>query len=99
MLNLIKAGGEGAESAPPLKVFLHNSKTPRDIEKKLSDFDFTPLTVILHILSTTILIRSCHSILLFTVCHVIFVTEKTKSLNYVQDNYLIKRKFGREGYF
>ena len=26
-----------------------SSKTPGDIEKKLSDFNFTPLTVILHI--------------------------------------------------
>ena len=32
-------GGGGAESAP-LKYFLHNSKTPRDIEKQLSDFNF-----------------------------------------------------------
>ena len=73
--NPIQAGG--AESAPP-RFFLHNSETPRDIEKKLSDFDFTPLTVILHILSITILIRGCHSNLLFTVCHVIFAIEKAK---------------------
>ena len=44
--------------------------------KKLSDFDFTPLTVILHILSITILIR-CGNIL-FTACQVIFGIEKTK---------------------
>ena len=93
--NPIHAGG-GAES---LRFFLHNSKTPWDLEKKLPDFDFTPLMVILHILSITILIRCCHSNLLFTVCHVIFGIEKQKNLNYFQDNYLIKLKFGREGYF
>ena len=28
-----------------------------------------------------------------------FWDEKQKNLNYFQDNYLIKFKFGREGYF
>ena len=63
-----------------LRFFLHNSKTPGDIEKKLSDFNFTPLTDILHILSITIVVRCCHSNLLFPVCHVIFWVEKTKKL-------------------
>ena len=95
IIKTIKAGGGGGD-----RFFLHNSKTPWDIEKKLSDFDFKPLTFILHILSLTILIRGCHSNLLFTVCHVIFAIEKPKkNLNYFQDNYLIKLKFGREAYF
>ena len=38
--------GGGADSAP-LRFFLHNSKTPGDIEKNLSAFNFTPLTDIL----------------------------------------------------
>ena len=86
-------GGGGAESAP-LRFFLHNSKTPGDIEKKLSDFNFTPLMDILRILSITIVVRCCHSNLLFPVCQVIFLVEKTK-----KDNYLIKLKFGTWGYF
>ena len=78
-LTLSGPGGGGAESAPP-KVFLHNSKTPGDIEKKLSDFNFTPLMDILRILSITIVVRCCHSNLLFPVCQVIFWVEKTKKL-------------------
>ena len=66
----------GAES--PLKVSLHNSETPGDIKKKLSDFNFTPLTVILRILSITIVVRCCDSNPLFPVCHIIFWVEKTK---------------------
>ena len=77
-LNPIHAGG--VESAPPLRFFLHNSKTPGDTKKKLSDFNFTPLTVILRILSITIVVRCCHSNLLFPVCHIIFWVEKTKKL-------------------
>ena len=77
-INLIPAGGGGGENPPP-KVFFHDSKTPWDIENKLSDFDFTPLTVILRILSITILIRCCHSNLLFTVCQVIFGIEKKQT--------------------
>ena len=63
---------------------------------KHSDFNFTPLTVIVHILSTTILIRCCHINLLFSVCYDNFRIEKTKKLNYFQNNYLIKLKFVRE---
>ena len=62
----------------PLRFFLHNSKTPGDIKKKLSDFNFTPLTDILRILTLTIVVRFCNSNLLFPVCHVIFWVEKTK---------------------
>ena len=65
---------------PPLSFFLHNSKTPGDIEEKLSDFDFTPLMDILRILSITIVVRCCHSNVLFPVCQVIFWVEKTKKL-------------------
>ena len=72
--------GLGGRNPPPLRFFLHNSKTPGDIEKKLSDFNFTPLMDILHILSITIVVRCCHSNLLFPVCHVIFWVEKTKKL-------------------
>ena len=36
-------GGGEAESEPPLMFFLHHSKTPGNIEKKPSDFNFTPL--------------------------------------------------------
>ena len=79
VLTLSGPGGEGVESAP-LRFFLHNSKTPGDIEKKLSDFNFTPLMDILRILSITIVVRCCHSNLLFPVCHVIFWVEKTKKL-------------------
>ena len=71
--------GGGAESAP-LRFFLHNSKTRGDIEKKLSDFNFTPLMDILHILAITTVVRCCHSNLLFPVCHVIFWVEKTKKV-------------------
>ena len=91
-LTLSMPGGRGG--AESLRFFLHNSKTPGDIKKKLSDFSFTPLTVILHILSITIVIRCCHSKLLFSVCHLIFGIEKQRNLNYFQDNYLIKLKFG-----
>ena len=90
--------GGGAESVP-LRFFLHNSKTPGDIKKKLSDFNFTPLTVILHILSITIVIRCCHGILLFPVCHIFVGLKKQRKLNNFQDNYLIKLKFGTGGYF
>ena len=79
-LTLSRPGG--TESAP-LRFFLRNTKTPWDIEKKLSDFDFTSWTVIFHILSITILFRGCHSNLLFTVCHVIFATEKTKKETWI----------------
>ena len=65
---------------PPPRFFLLNSKTPGDIEKKLSDFNFTPLMDILRLLSITIVVRCCHSNLLFPVCHVIFWVEKTKKL-------------------
>ena len=82
---------------PPLRFFLHNSKTPGDIKKKLSDFNFTPFSVILRILSITIAVRCCHSNLLFPACHVIFGVEKQRNLNYFQDNYLIKLKFGTRG--
>ena len=67
--------GAGRNSPPP-KVFLRNSKTPQDTEKKLSDFNFTPLTVILHLLSITIVIRCCH------VCLIIFGMKKQRNLNY-----------------
>ena len=70
--------GGGRITPPPLRFFRRNSKKSWDIEKKLSDFDFTPLKVIIHILSITMLIRCCHSNLLFTVCHVIFGTEENK---------------------
>ena len=80
-LNLTLSGpGGGGGIRPPLRFFLHNSKTPGDIEKKLSDFNFTPLMDILHILAITIVVRCCHSNLLFPVCHVIFWVEKTKKV-------------------
>ena len=80
-LALTLSGPGGAESAPPpLRFFLNNSKTPGDIEKKLSDFNFTPLMDILRILSITTVVRCCHSNLLFPVCQVIFWVEKTKKL-------------------
>ena len=60
----------------------------------ISDFNFTPLTVILRILSIAIVVRCCHRNLLFPVCHIIFWVEKQRILNYFQDNYLIKLKFG-----
>ena len=82
LIIIIHAGveGGGAESAPSPQGFLHNSKTPGDIKKKLSDFNFTPLTVISRILSMSIVVRCCHSNLLFPVCHVILGVEKTKNL-------------------
>ena len=70
----------GGRNPPPLRFFLHNSKTTGDIKKKLSDFNFTPLMDILRILAITIVVRCCHSNLLFLVCHVIFWVEKTKKL-------------------
>ena len=95
-LTLSMKGGGGIR---PLRFFLHNSKMQGDIRKKLSDFNFTSLTVILRILSITIVVRCYHSDLLFPVCHIIFWVEKQKNMNYFQDNYLIKLKFGIEGYF
>ena len=74
----IWTGGGGILRA--LRFFLHNYKTPGDIEKKLSDFNFTPLMDILRILLITIAVRCCHSNLLFPVCNVIFWVEKTKKL-------------------
>ena len=76
--NPIHGGGGGRIC--PLRFFLHNSKMPGDIENKLSDFNFTLLMVILHILSITIVVRCCHNNLLFAVCHIIFWVEKTKKL-------------------
>ena len=78
LLNPIWTGGGGG--IRPQRFFLYNSKTPGDIEKKLSDFNFTPLMDILRILSITIVVRCCHSNLLFPMCHVIFWVEKTKKL-------------------
>ena len=92
-------GGGGGKNLPTLSFFFHNSKTPGDIKKKLSDFNFTPLTVILRILSITIVVRCCDSNLLFPVCHIISGVEKQRNLNYFQDNYLIKLKFSVGGYF
>ena len=77
---LTLSGPGGGLNPPPLRFFLHYSKTPGDIEKKLSDFNFTPLMDILHILAITIVVRCCHSNLLFPVCHVIFWVERTKKL-------------------
>ena len=62
--SLLTLSGPAGGIRPP-KVFLHNSKTPGDIEKKYSDFNFTPLMDILRILSITIVVRCCHSNLLF----------------------------------
>ena len=93
-INPIHAG----EAESP-KVFLHNSKTPGDIKKKLSYINFTPLTVILRILSITIVVRCCHRNLLFPVCHIIFWVEKQRNLNHFQDNYMVKLKLGIGGYF
>ena len=90
----IHAGVVGEVNLLPLRFFLHNSKTPEDIKKKLSDFNFTPLTVILGILSITIVVRLCHSNLLFPVCHISFLVEKTKKLELFSRFYLIKPKFG-----
>ena len=75
-LNPIHAGGR----IPPLRFFLHNSKVPGDIKKKLFDFNFTFLTVILHIFSIAIAVKCCHSNLLFPVCHINFWVGKTKKL-------------------
>ena len=74
VINPIQVGG--MESAPPPKVF--PPKRYEILKRNFLTLIFTPLTVILHILSITILIRGCHSDLLFTVCHVIFAIEKTK---------------------
>ena len=68
ILNPIRTGGVG--------------RNPPDIEKKLYDFNFSPLTVILHIWSRTIIIRCCHGKLLFSVSHIIFWDEKRRNLNY-----------------
>ena len=54
---LTLSGPGGGSESTPLRYFLHNSKTPGDIEKKLSDFNFTPLMDILRILSITIVVR------------------------------------------
>ena len=90
-------GGGGGGGARSLKVSqsVCNSKTPQDIEKKLCDSHSSPLRVILHILSITIMIRYCHVYLLLLMCNIIFWNEKVKTL----DNDPIKLKCGREGYF
>ena len=71
----IHAGG--TESAPPSLRF--SSITPKRHEILKRNF-LTLILVIVHILSTTTLIRCCHSNLLFTVCHVIFGFEKASKL-------------------
>ena len=96
---LTLSGPGGGGGIRPLRFFLHNSKTPGDIEKKLSDFNFIPLMDILRILSITIVVRCCHSNLFFPVCHAFFGLKKQRNLNYFQDNYLIKLKFSTWGYF
>ena len=74
-----KPGGVESAVFSPCSIFFHNSKTPYDIEKNLSDYNFTPLTVILHILSKTILIRCCHGNRLFLVCYIIFGMKNKES--------------------
>ena len=86
-LNPIKASGN---PPAPLKSFLHYSKMLRDIEKKLSDIDFAPLTVILHILSITILSEVAIATFCLQCVMSFLPLKKPKNLNYFQDNYLIK---------
>ena len=93
-LSLTLSGPGWWNPPSPFGFFLHNSKTPQDIENKLSDFNFTTLAVILHILLITIVIRCCHSNFLFSVSHIFFWDEKQGNLNYFQDDYLIRLKFG-----
>ena len=102
ILTLSVPGGGGGGQSPPPKVQsppLHNSKMPGDIKKKLSDFNFTPLTVILHILSITIVVRFAIASFRFQCVTSFFWVEKQRNLNYFQYNYLIKFKFGTGGYF
>ena len=90
----------GGRIHPPKVFFLHNSKTPGDIKKKLSDFNFKPLMDISHIFSITNVVRCCHSNLLFSVCHIIFWVEKTKKLElFSRQYYFIKLKFGQGAIF
>ena len=90
----------GGRNPPLPRFFCYNSKTPEILKRNfLTYFNFTPLTVILSILSITIVVRCCHGNLLFPVCHIIFWVEKQRNLNYFQDNYLIKLKFGIGDYF
>ena len=77
IINPVLTGGSGWLNLLP-KVFRPYLQTPQDFEKKLYDFNFTPLTAILHVLSITIVIRCCHDNLLF--CHIILWDEKTKRL-------------------
>ena len=56
----------------PCLWFLHNSKTPKDIEKNLFNFDSILLCVIIHILSIPIVMRCNPGNLLFSMCHTIF---------------------------
>ena len=82
-----------------LRTFLNKPETPQDNEMKFSHVNFTPFRVILQTLAILIVPRCCHGNLLFTVCHVIFGTEKLRNLNNFQDNGLIKLKSGGEGIF
>ena len=83
---MVRGGGHLTQSGPgggirPLRFFLNNSKTPGYIEKKLSDFNFTPLMDILRLLSITIVVRCCHSNLFVpSVSRHFFGVEETKKL-------------------
>ena len=78
-LTALTLSGRGRGGSAP-KVSSITRKRHEILKNKLSDFDCTPSTVILHISSITIPIRFCHGNLLFTVCHIIFGIEKTKKL-------------------
>ena len=72
-------GRGGADSDPP-KFSSITTKRQEILKRNSSDFDFTPLTVILHILSIANVIICCHSNLLFPVCQIISWVEKTNKL-------------------
>ena len=72
----------GGRNPPPPRFFLHNSKTPGDIEKKLSDFNFTPLMDILIILSITIVVNVAIATFSFQCVTSFFGLKKQRNLNY-----------------
>ena len=73
-------GGVEGESALPEVFSSITSKCYEILKRNFLPLILRLLTVILHILSVTILIRCFHGILLFSVCHIIVLVGKTKKL-------------------
>ena len=89
---------KGGEFQPlTLGTFLSDSKAPQDNGIEFFHFNLTPLRVILHTLTTLVVLRCCHGNLLFPSCDIIFWNGKMKNLSNFQDDGLIIFRFGGGG--